>query len=82
LRSRRLAPRPSTPRLKDRGWTADGLKELFKLFEIVTVKRMFGGHGVYAEGLCFTVESGGEVFLKVDADLQPSFSAAGSSSFI
>ena len=43
---------------------------------------MFGGHGVYAQDLCFAVESGGEVFLKVDAQSQPEFSAAGSSPFI
>ena len=61
---------------------ADGLKALFAPFGAVTVKRMFGGHGVYAEGLCFAVESGGEVFLKVDARSQPDFSAAGSSPFI
>ena len=61
---------------------ADGLKELFEPFGAVTVKRMFGGHGVYAEGLCFAVESGGEVFLKVDPQSQPDFSAAGSSPFI
>jgi DNA transformation protein and related proteins len=61
---------------------ADGLKELFAPFGMVTVKRMFGGHGVYAEGLCFAVESGGEVFLKVDARSQPDFSVAGSSPFI
>ncbi len=52
---------------------AAGLKELFEPFGAVTVKRMFGGHGVYAEGLCFAVESGGEVFLKVDAQSQPDF---------
>ena len=42
------------------------MKELFKPFGEVTVKRMFGGGGVYAEGLCFAIEQGGEVFLKVD----------------
>jgi DNA transformation protein len=61
---------------------ADGLKELFEPFGAVTVKRMFGGHGVYAQDLCFAVESGGEVFLKVDSQSQPEFSAAGSSPFI
>jgi DNA transformation protein and related proteins len=61
---------------------AEGLKELFQPFGGVTVKRMFGGHGVYAQDLCFAVESGGEVFLKVDAQSQPDFSAAGSSPFI
>jgi DNA transformation protein len=60
---------------------ADGLKELFAPFAPVQVKRMFGGHGVYA-GLCFAIESGGESFLEVDAHSEASFSAAGSSPFI
>ena len=58
------------------------MKELFKPFGAVAVKRMFGGAGVYAEGLCFAVEQDGEVFLKVDALSQPEFAAAGSSPFI
>jgi DNA transformation protein len=61
---------------------ADGLKALFEPFGAVAVKRMFGGSGIYAEELCFAIESGGEVFLKVDAQSEPSFSAAGSSPFI
>jgi DNA transformation protein and related proteins len=61
---------------------AEALKELFKPFGEVAVKRMFGGYGVYADDLCFAIESGGEVFLKVDAESRASFSAAGSSPFI
>ena len=61
---------------------AEGLKALFEPFALVLVKRMFGGHGVYAEGLCFAIESDGEVFLKVDAESQPDFAATGSSPFI
>jgi DNA transformation protein len=60
----------------------EALKELFKPFGEVSVKRMFGGAGVYAKGLCFAIEQGGEVFLKVDAVSQPDFVAAGSSPFI
>ena len=62
--------------------TPEALKELFKPFGEVGVKRMFGGAGVYAEGLCFAIESDGEVFLKADAVSQPHFVAAGSSPFI
>jgi TfoX N-terminal domain len=40
---------------------------LFEPFGSITVKRVFGGAGVYADGLCFAVESKGEVFLKTDA---------------
>jgi DNA transformation protein and related proteins len=41
---------------------ADGLKALFKPFGPVTFKRMFGGHGVYAQELCFAIEHSGKVF--------------------
>ena len=61
---------------------ADALKVLFEPFGAVAVKRMFGGSGIYAEDFCFAIESGGEVFLKVDAQSEASFSAAGSSPFI
>ena len=62
--------------------TPEALKELFKPFGEVAVKRMFGGAGVYAEGLCFAIEQGGEVFLKADELSQQSFAEAGSSPFI
>jgi DNA transformation protein len=61
---------------------AGGLQELFEPFAAVVVKRMFGGHGVYADGLCFAIETDGEAFLKVDGETEAAFSAAGSSSFI
>jgi TfoX N-terminal domain len=46
---------------------AEGLKALFEPLGAVAVKRMFGGHGVYADGLCFAIQSRGEVYLKTDA---------------
>ena len=61
---------------------ADGLKELFDPFGAVEVKRMFGGAGVYADGLCFAIESGGEVFLKVNSETEAALSGAGSSPFV
>jgi DNA transformation protein and related proteins len=61
---------------------AEALRELFRPFGEVAVKRMFGGAGIYAEGLCFAIESDGEVFLKADPLSQPDFTAAGSSPFI
>jgi hypothetical protein len=36
---------------------AESLKALFEPFGPVAVKRMFGGHGVYAAGLCFAIEA-------------------------
>jgi len=46
---------------------AESLKALFEPFGPVTVRRMFGGAGISAEGLCLAIESNGEVFLKADA---------------
>jgi DNA transformation protein and related proteins len=60
---------------------AEALKALFEPFGPVTVKRMFGGLGIYAEGLCFAIESGGEVFLKTDSFSRADSSAADSAPF-
>ena len=61
---------------------AEGLKALFEPFAPVTVRRMFGGAGVYADDLCFAMEANGEVYVKVDAETQSAFEAAGSRPFI
>ena len=60
---------------------AEALKALFEPFGPVTVRRMFGGSGIYAEGLCFAIEAVGEVFLKTDALSRAVFSAADSAPF-
>jgi DNA transformation protein len=60
---------------------AESLKALFEPFGPVTVRRMFGGSGIYAEGLCFAIEADGDVYIKADALSQPGFSAAGSAPF-
>jgi DNA transformation protein len=60
----------------------EGLEELFAPFAVVSVRRMFGGHGVYADGLCFALEIGGEVYLKVDAEAEGAFADAGSAPFV
>jgi DNA transformation protein len=59
----------------------EGLKELFEPFGAVTVRRMFGGAGIYAEGLGFAIEADGEIYLEADSVTQPSLSAAGSAPF-
>jgi DNA transformation protein and related proteins len=60
---------------------AEALKALFEPFGSVNVKRMFGGSGIYAEGLCFAIELKGEVFLKTDSLSRADFSAADSAPF-
>jgi DNA transformation protein len=61
---------------------AEGLKELFEPFGAVAVRRMFSGYGVYADGLCFALNLGGEVYLKADAETEAEFAAVGSTPFV
>lgn len=58
------------------------IEELFAPFGPVAVERMFGGHGIYADGIFFALESDGEIYLKADAETQPRFAAAGSRPFV
>ncbi len=60
----------------------EGLEELFAPFAPVAVRRMFGGHGIYADGLCFAIEANGEVYLKTDPENEAAFAAAGSRPFV
>jgi DNA transformation protein len=60
---------------------AASITELFHPIGPVRLKRMFGGHGIYADELFFALESGGEIFLKTDAVTQREFAAAGSLPF-
>ena len=58
------------------------LEDLFRPFGAVTIKRMFGGHGIYADGLMFALEAGGEIFLKTDSESLPRFEARGLKPFV
>ena len=60
----------------------EGLEELFAPFAAVSVRRMFSGHGVYFDGLCFALSIGGDVYLKVDAETQADFAAVDSRPFV
>ncbi len=57
------------------------IEETFASFGRVEVRRMFGGHGVYADGLFFAMVHGGEVFLKTDEAVAERLRAAGSRPF-
>lgn len=47
----------------------------------VTSKRMFGGHGIFLEGLMFGIISERELYLKVDQLSLEEFESAGSLAF-
>jgi len=46
---------------------AEFIRDLFQPFGAVTVRRMFGGAGLFADGVMFGLVSGGEIYLKADA---------------
>jgi DNA transformation protein len=43
------------------------IHDLFQSFGAVTVRRMFGGAGLFADGVMFGLVSGGQIYLKADA---------------
>jgi len=59
----------------------DFIRELFAQFRPVTVRRMFGGAGLFAEGLMFALVFDGAIFLKVDEEGIPAFEREGSRPF-
>src|SRR5215510_10028595 len=46
---------------------AEFIRDLFQPFGAVTVRRMFGGGGLFADGVMFGLVSSGQIYLKVDA---------------
>jgi DNA transformation protein and related proteins len=61
---------------------AEGLKELFEPFGPVAVKRMFSGHGIYADGWCFALSLRGDIYLRTDVESAAALAAAGSTQFV
>lgn len=55
--------------------------ELLAPLGAVRARRMFGGHGLYLDGLFIAILAGDTLYLKADADEQPAFAAAGSQPF-
>jgi len=53
------------------------IEEMFCALGAVAVRRMFGGRGVYHQGLIIAVELRGELMLKGDDVSAPQFEAAG-----
>ena len=60
----------------------DSIADLFAGLGRITIRRMFGGKGIYHEGLIVALEVGGDIMLKADAVSAPDFAAAGSSQWV
>ena len=55
----------------------DRIAELFSGFGPVAVRRMFGGAGVFADGLMIALVVDGVIYLKADDSLVPLFEREG-----
>ena len=53
------------------------LNEVFHLFGSIRSRRMFGGYGIYHDGLMIGLVADDTLFLKIDALSAPHFSEAG-----
>lgn len=60
----------------------DYVVEQLSAFGVVSVRPMFGGHGIYKNGVMFGLIAGGELFFKVDDDNRPDFEAKKSAPFV
>ncbi len=60
---------------------ADTIHEFFTSFGAVQVRRMFGGAGLYADGVMFGLVSDGQIYLKADAATAPDFEREGCTPF-
>jgi len=59
----------------------DYLLDLFEPVGPLTIRSMFGGDGVFRDGLMFGLVADEVLYLKVDAQNQPAFEEAGSAPF-
>ena len=60
----------------------DFVAELFGPMGPVSIRRMFGGAGVFRDGLMFALLGDDTVYLKTDAELRADLEAEGSAAFI
>jgi DNA transformation protein len=56
---------------------AEELHDVFERFGRITLRRMFGGHGVFHEGRMFGLIIDGRLYLKADAQSAAFFEARG-----
>jgi DNA transformation protein len=57
------------------------VQELLEDWATVSARRMFGGHGLYHEGLMFAIVMNQQLYLKVDEQNRPDFEALGLTPF-
>ncbi|MDW9737641.1 competence protein TfoX [Sinorhizobium meliloti] len=53
------------------------IEEIFETLGPVKIRRMFGGKGIYFDGIILALEVNGEILLKGDAESAPALEEAG-----
>ena len=61
---------------------AEAIAELFAPVGPVQARRMFGGYGIYLDGVIFALQVDGEIMLKGDAQTLPAYEAAGMAQWV
>lgn len=56
--------------------------ELLAPLGACTARRMFGGHGIYLDGVMFALIAGERLYFKADEQSRPRWQAAGSEPFV
>jgi DNA transformation protein len=57
------------------------LQDMFREFGSVSARRMFGGHGIYYDGVMIGLVADDTLYFKADAESVGQFTACGSSQF-
>ena len=58
------------------------IRDMFESLGEVTIKRMFGGKGIYHQGRILALEVDDEILLKADAESAPRFAEAGARQWV
>ena len=59
----------------------ESLHDVFEEFGLITIRKMFGGHGVFHNGFMFGLVANDELFLKVDGQIKSEFVERGLPAF-
>ena len=59
-----------------------GIEEMFEGLGPVSIRRMFGGKGIYHQGLIIAIDLRDEIMLKADEVSGPEFAAAGARQWV
>jgi len=60
----------------------EAIREMFDCVQPITIRHMFGGKGIYRDGVIFALEVGGEILLKADRLTADAFRDAGARQWV